>query len=459
MAHCLYQLNPLGGTLAVRRQLRLYLAYGLGDAGTGLAATVLGFYLFPFFTEVAGLSAGLAGAMLMIIKLWDALSDPLIGWLSDRTHTAWGARLPWIAGAAIPLGLCFAAMWWVPYGTPGQRLGYYSVMAVLLMTAYTAMNLPYSALPSELSSSASVRTHLNAARFTGSLMAGFLGLMMAFSLVRLGAVGYARLGMLGGTMIAGSGLACAFGLSPFARSALRPAAHLETIWVQLRRIAANGRFRMVLGLYLLLWYALQLMQTVSLLFLRVVLHLADNWALAMPMVFQISAVLGLWLWGQVAQQRGRILALRWGLTLWGIALVLALLLPPFPLQMGGVWQGLFLALLVLTIMLLGLGGATAFLIPWSLLPDAIDADPDHPAGFYTAWMVLVQKLGIGLGIFVLGIVLELSGYLASQGMDQPDGAVVMIRLCISVVPGTLITLGLVVMRHWPRRSPQQTQQI
>ncbi|MXY62653.1 MAG: MFS transporter, partial [Synechococcus sp. SB0665_bin_28] len=146
---------------------------------------------------------------------------------------------------------------------------------------------------------------------------------------------------------------------------------------------------------------------------------------------------------------------RWGLTLWGVALVLALLLPPFPLGMGGVWQGLFLTLLVFTIMLLGLGGATAFLIPWSLLPDAIDADPDHPAGFYTAWMVLVQKLGIGLGILVVGFVLEWSGYLASQGVDQPDGAVVMIRLCISVVPGTLITLGLVVMRHWPRRSAQQ----
>ena len=433
------------------RQLRLYLAYGLGDAGTGLAATVLGFYLFPFFTEVAGLSAGFAGAMLMVLKVWDALSDPVIGWLSDRTRTAWGARLPWIAGAAVPLGFCFAATWWVPPGAPGQRLAYYSVMAVLLMTAYTAMNLPYAALPSELSSSASVRTHLNAARFTGSLMAGFLGLGLAFSLVPQGAVGYERLGMWGGVLIAGSGLVCAVGLSPFARSALRPAPDLDPIWVQLQRIAVNGRFRMVLGLYLLLWYALQLMQTVSLLFLRVVLHLGEGWALAMPMVFQVAAMVGLWLWGQVAQRRGRIPALHWGLSLWGIALVLALLLPPFPAQMGGVWQGLFLALLVLTITLLGLGGSTAFLIPWSLLPDAIDADPDHPAGFYTAWMVLVQKLGIGLGIFGLGIVLELSGYLANQGIDQPDRAVVMIRLCISVVPAILIALGLIVMRRWPRQ--------
>ena len=286
-------------------------------------------------------------------------------------------------------------------------------------------------------------------------MAGFLGLVLAFSLVRQGAVGYERLGVLGGALIAGSGLGCAVGLSPFARKALRPASHLDTIWVQLRRVAANGRFRMVLGLYLLLWYALQLMQTVSLLFLRLVLHLGDNWALAMPMVFQVSAMLGLWLWGQVAQRQGRILALRRGLALWGVALVLALVLPPFPAQMGVIWQGLFLTLLVVTIILLGLGGATAFLIPWSLLPDAIDADPDHPAGFYTAWMVLVQKLGIGLGIFALGIVLELSGYLASQGVDQPAGAIVMIRLCISVVPGTLIALGLIVMRHWPRRSTPQ----
>ena len=443
------QLNPLGARLPVGRRLRLYVAYGLGDAGTGLAATVLGFYLLRFFTEVAGLSAVFAGTILMVIKVWDALSDPLIGWLSDRTRTAWGARLPWIAGAAVPLGCCFAAIWWVP---PGQRLAYYSVTAVLLMTAYTAVNLPYAALPSELSSSASVRTHLNAARFTGSLLAGFLGLMMAFSLVRQGAAGYGRLGMAGGALIAGSGLLCAFGLSPFARHALRPASHLETLWVQLRRIATNGRFRMVLGLYLLLWCALQLMQTVSLLFLRVVLHLGDNWALAMPMVFQLSAIPGLWLWGQVARRQGRIPALRWGLSLWGVALVLALLLPPFPDGMGGIRQGLFLMLLVLTIVLLGLGGSTAFLIPWSLLPDAVDADPDHPAGFYTAWMVLVQKLGIGLGIFVVGVVLELSGYLASQGVDQPTGAVVMIRLCISVLPGTLIALGFIVMRRWPRRS-------
>ena len=89
-----------------------------------------------------------------------------------------------------------------------------------------------------------------------------------------------------------------------------------------------------------------------------------------------------------------------------------------------------------------------------MLPEAIDADPGHPAGFYAAWMVLVQKPGIGLGIFGLGIVVEMGGYPASQGVGQPAGAMVMIRLCISMVPAILIALGLIVMRHWPRRRPQ-----
>ena len=121
------------------------IGYGLGDAGTGLAATQLGFYLFAFFTCTAGLPAFIAGSLLMVIKVWDAINDPLIGWLSDHTKTRWGPRLPWMLGAAVPLGISLAALWWVPPGGIAQRTTYYVVMAILLMTAYTSVNLPYAA--------------------------------------------------------------------------------------------------------------------------------------------------------------------------------------------------------------------------------------------------------------------------------------------------------------------------
>ena len=86
--------------------------------GTGLAATQLGFYLFPFFICAAGLPAVIAGSLLTVSKVWDALNDPLIGWMSDHTRSRWGPRLPWMLTAALPLGISLTAMWWVPPATP-----------------------------------------------------------------------------------------------------------------------------------------------------------------------------------------------------------------------------------------------------------------------------------------------------------------------------------------------------
>jgi len=126
-----------------------------------------------------------------------------------------------------------------------------------------------------------------------------------------------------------------------------------------------------------------------------------------------------------------------------------------PLAPGG--NSLRFALLVLVVLLLGLGAATAYLLPWSLLPDAIDADPERPAGLFTAWMVMTQKLGSALSVFLLGNLLSWSGYVAGLAEDQPATAVAMIRLCIGLIPAVLVTLGLVVMRRWPQQ-PVVSQQ-
>ena len=172
------------------------LAYGLGDAGTGLAATQLGFYLFPFFICAAGLPAFIAGSLLTVSKVWDALNDPLIGWLSDHTRSRWGPRLPWMLTAALPLGISLTAMWWVPPGDTLQRTTYYAVMAVLLMTAYTSVNLPYAALSTELTPDTAIRTRLNAARFTGSILAGLSGLIVASVVLTDGGGGYLAMGRI-----------------------------------------------------------------------------------------------------------------------------------------------------------------------------------------------------------------------------------------------------------------------
>ena len=431
------------------------LAYGLGDAGTGLAATTLGFYLFPFFTCAAGLPAFIAGSLLTVIKLWDAINDPLIGWMSDHTQSRWGPRLPWMFAAALPLGISLAAMWWVPEGSTLQRTAYYVLMAILLMTAYTSVNLPYAALSTELTPDTAIRTRLNAARFTGSITAGTMGLLVAYLVLREGGGGYLLMGQITGTIAAVATLLCCWGLAPYAKNAQRPSGNEEPPLQQLRRIRSNPRFLLVLGLYLLLWFGLQLMQVVALIWLVQVIHVPAGIATLLLLAFNIAALAGLQLWSMLSNRHGRITALGWGSSIWIAACLLSTFLNPIPENSGMV----ALIPVIVLIMLVGLGASTAYLIPWSLLPDAIDADPTHPAGLYTAWMVFGQKFIIGLSMSVFGVLLSLTGYVSTKSCDgalsfvqQPESALIAIRLCMGLIPAVLVVLGLLLMRRWPDRG-------
>ena len=442
------------------------LSYGLGDAGTGLAATQLGFYLFPFFTGPAGLPAVIAGSLLMVIKVWDAFNDPLIGWLSDHTNTRWGPRLPWMICGAPALGITLAAMWWVPRGDTADRTTYYILMAVLLMTAYTSVNLPFAALSTELTEETAIRTRLNAARFTGSILAGLSGLIIAAKLLSAGDMGYLSMGKITGAIATTATLISCWGLAPFAKQARKPIRKKEVFNLQVKRILNNSKFLKVIGLYLLLWCGLQLMQTVSLIYLEQVMKVPTEISKWIPIPFQISALLGLQIWSFYSNRFGRVSALKFGGSLWIIACMIAMVLPPlssdssasFLLTINNL-EGIKMLALIITILIVGFGASTAYLIPWSLLPDAIDADPEKPAGIYTAWMVLVQKLGIGISVQVLGVLLSLAGYRSANNCKeliecsvQPDLALLAIRICMGLIPALLVGLGLIVMRRWPEKG-------
>ncbi len=438
-------------------------SYGLGDAGTGLAATQLGFYLFPFFTNKAGLPAVIAGSILMVIKLWDAINDPLIGWLSDHTNTRWGPRLPWMIGASLPLGITLAAMWWVPQGDIGQKTSYYILMAILLMTAYTCVNLPFAALSTELTEETNVRTRLNAARFTGSILAGLSGLIIAAKLLSEGDSGYLLMGRITGTIASIATLISCWGLAPFAKKARKPIKKKESLKLQIKRILRNNRFLKVIALYLLLWCGLQLMQTVSLIYLEEVMNVPKEISKWIPIPFQVSALVGLQIWSFFSNKFGRISALYLGGGIWISACLVAMFLPPLTYNASNLFaltniEGLKMIALITTILFVGFGASTAYLIPWSLLPDAIDADPDKPAGIYTAWMVLIQKLGIGISVQILGVLLSIAGYQSTKScneliecLEQPSSAQITIRLCMGLIPACLVGIGILVMRRWPER--------
>ncbi|MGL6135616.1 MAG: MFS transporter, partial [Prochlorococcaceae cyanobacterium] len=304
-----------------------------------------------------------------------------------------------------------------------------------------------------------LRTRLNTARFTGSISATLVGVVLGALLLQdhSNASRFLQVGMLAGILVTISTLVCGWGLAPAALHCQRPQRQEGTTRRLLSRVGRNGRFLRVIGLYLLLWCGLQIMQTSALIYLPVVLRLPQAWSNWLLLPFIVSNLVGLWVWNNVSQRAGRVRALHLGSALWISGCFMAMVLPPMDTAFapfGSVDNALRLALMLLTIVLAGLGASTAYLIPWSLLPDAIDADSERPAGQYSAWMVLGQKLCISLALFVFGNLLSLSGYQAALVSDQPTSALVAIRLSMGVIPATLVTLGLVVKRRWPHRPPQ-----
>ena len=439
---------------------RLLWSYGMGDVGTGMGAALIGFYLMLFYTA-AGLPPWQAGLAYGCGRLWDAVNDPVVGWLSDKTASPrWGPRLPWILWSALPLGFAMAAMWWLPPWPDGWvRFWVFVLISVVANSLYTCVNLPYSALAAELTTDVSLRTRLNTARFTGSILATLVASVLAGILVKdlQDPSSYLPVGLVSGLIITVTTLLCGWGLVPAARNCQRPQSLPGTTRRLLGRVIRNGRFVRVLGLYLLLWCALQLMQAVALFYLPMVLQVPEGWSRWILLPFLVSTLLGLWLWNRLSHRRGRLVALRLGSGLWVAGCLAVLVLPPLDPSFSptGSWANLAkLVALLTTITTAGIGASTAYLIPWSLLPDAIDADPEKPAGQYSAWMVLAQKVCISVVMVGYGGLLSLSGYEQALGSHQPASALITIRLCMGLLPALLVVLGLVVMRHWPQKGQQ-----
>ncbi|MEI6065442.1 MAG: MFS transporter, partial [Pseudanabaena sp. ELA748] len=155
------------------------LAYGAGDLGTSITTNILSFFLLFFFTNVAGLDPAAAGLILLIGKGWDAINDPIVGVLSDRTKSKMGRRLPWMIYAAIPFGLSFLAQWLVPSTDKMVLFWYYVIVGIVFNTFFTAVNLPYTALTPEITQDYNERTNLNTFRFTFSIGGSILSLIIA----------------------------------------------------------------------------------------------------------------------------------------------------------------------------------------------------------------------------------------------------------------------------------------
>ena len=136
--------------------------YGSGDLGFNFYWTTVSLYILYYYTDVLGISASAAGLVFLAAMLWDAVTDPLMGLIAQRTRTRWGSYRPFIIGGAIPLCLSLMLLFHA-LGLQGTALIAYALaMQVLFRTAYTIANIPYSALASSITDSSLERSALSA---------------------------------------------------------------------------------------------------------------------------------------------------------------------------------------------------------------------------------------------------------------------------------------------------------
>ncbi len=150
------------------------IGYAMSDIATNFFFQSMILYQTRFYTDTAGLSAVAVGTMFLVLRLADAVFDPVIGALSDRTRTRWGSFRPWLLWTAVPFGVVFWLVYVTPDVGPQGKLIYAYLTYTLVMMLYSANNTPYSALMGVMTPDAGERSSLASYRFVGALVGQFV---------------------------------------------------------------------------------------------------------------------------------------------------------------------------------------------------------------------------------------------------------------------------------------------
>ena len=155
--------------------------FALGDTASNFFFQTFNIFLLYYYTDVFGIDAAVAGTMFLLTRLWDAVNDPIMGIIADRTKTRWGKYRPYLLWMAVPYGICGYLLFANPDLEGASKIVYAYVTYSMMMMAYTAINVPYSSLMGVLSPSSHARTIASNFRFIGAYGGGLLISMYVFS--------------------------------------------------------------------------------------------------------------------------------------------------------------------------------------------------------------------------------------------------------------------------------------
>jgi GPH family glycoside/pentoside/hexuronide:cation symporter len=418
--------------------------YGSGDVGFSLTNTILNVYFALFLTDVVGLKPAVAAIAFFVGSTWDYINDPIVGYITDRTRSRWGRRRPFLLFGALPMAAAFSLLWWKPPLETTVGLGlYYALAFALFDTAATFVYMPYYALTPELTDDYDERTALTSIRMFFSI----LGSLIAFTLP-LAVVDGFKPEHAGRVLFMG----CLFGvlsaiplLLVFRGTRERPEFMAKEQTASLRRsvaVAAKNR-PFVFGLFMFLFngVTMSIIQVVLLYYVKYVVQREGQSDLIMATIF-VVAMLALPLWERISRRLNK----RWAYVS-GVAFLAVVLL-----VLSSLTPSTEISIIMMLCVLAGIGVSAMHVLPWAILPDAIEygelQSGERQEGMFYSLITLAQKVASSVAVPLALLVLQVSGYVPNSA-TQPPNAVFGIRMVAGPIPAFTLSMGILFTLLYP----------
>ncbi|GAA2629803.1 MFS transporter [Dactylosporangium fulvum] len=420
---------------------RVRAGYALGSLVTGAFGTVPGLLLLPYLTDTLGVAAGIAGLLVLAPKAWDVLINPVAGRISDRTRTSLGARRPFLLGGGLALAVLFALI----FAAPVRSGAYVALVFLAAATAFAFYQVPYVAMPAEMTDDYAERTRLMTWRVAilavAILVSGAISPMVTKQFGD-GVPGHRAMGVFVAVLIVIGTLGSFFGTRGAPTGKVLQSE--PSFAAQLRVVRGNRPFRLLLICFVVQAAGIATMLAGVSYFATQILESPDTGATVLFACFVGPALLVMPVWTRVGRRVGKLRAYVLASVLFAAAGALLALAPFLPAVVVYVITGL-----------VGAGYAGQQVFGLAMLPDCIAYDADRTgrrqAGVFTGLWTAGETFGLALGPGVFALLLYAFGYVSSSTGEaalQTDTAKLGVLLGFTVVPAVVVVSALIALRGY-----------